>query len=196
MQKFYNDKSKLFECNLSIDGADVDETSARLVLQFPNNRNLLFYGNVDRNGKCEVKIPALRELKESKGKAILEVIAESTYFESWSDDFELKASKTVVVEMIEPKKIVESEEVKPKVTVIQEEVVEKKIIKEEPKDKKVVLEQFAGYVNDNNITFKEVIKDNGKLNKLINEFNYKYKLTKSDVEYLTESIKKLIIIHS
>jgi hypothetical protein len=101
MQKFYRDKSKLFECNISVDGANINETKARLVLELPNDRNLLFYGKIKENGKCEIKIPALKEFEESNGTVILEIIADSTYFESWRDTFELETNKKVTVEMIE-----------------------------------------------------------------------------------------------
>lgn len=122
MELFYTDKGKTFECQIQVEGADINETTARLVLMFENKRNLIFFGDVNADGTCEIKVPALKELKESKGTAVLEVISESTFFEPWESEFELKTSKKVTVEVkssnAKPLRENKTKDEKPKVSVI------------------------------------------------------------------------------
>jgi hypothetical protein len=170
MQKFYKDKAKLFECNISVDGANLNETKARLILEFPNNRNLLFHGSINKSGKCEIVVPALKELDECEGKAVLEIIAESTFFESWHDNFMLETNKKVVVEMVErDDKILENTS-KPKVQVM----IESTEIDEQTK-----LDVFKKYVNENhhigeNSITKKMCVDLLKEYRVIDRLNNQY----------------------
>jgi len=101
METFFRDKKKIFECKVYVEGADIEKTSARLLLKFPkSNLNLLYYGKINENNICSIEIPALKEVKDNEGEAILEVISESTYFEPWKSNIELKQAKTVKVEML------------------------------------------------------------------------------------------------
>ena len=143
---FYKDKSKVFECKLSIEGASLDDSSARLRLNF-DNINYLFEGTIDRNGQCKIKVPPLRHAPEDAGLITLEVIADETYFEPWSSDFNIKRNKNVTVE------ITSTPEVTTKPTI----KVETKHIKKKPAvdnslketisliDKKMVLEIIKNY---------------------------------------------------
>ena len=104
MQIFYKDKKNLFECKVSVEGANIKDTSARLVLKFNESKqNSLFYGIIKEDGYCSFEIPALKEVKDLKGEAIIEVIAESMFFEAAKTEFEVKQSKTIKVEMVEKK---------------------------------------------------------------------------------------------
>ena len=78
--KFFKDKGETFSCELEIEGAALSESSARLILHFDQGKNYLFEGKIKDDGTCEVHVPALKEVSAKKGKAILEVIAESTFF--------------------------------------------------------------------------------------------------------------------
>ncbi len=78
--KFYKDKGETFSCELEIEGAAISESKVRLVLDFDQDRTYLFEGKIKDDGVCEVQIPALKEISSKKGKAQLEVIAESTFF--------------------------------------------------------------------------------------------------------------------
>jgi len=78
--KFYKDKGEKFTCDLDIEGASINESKVRLVLEFDKDKTYLFNGTIKGDGLCEVSIPPLKDISSSKGKAILEVIAESTYF--------------------------------------------------------------------------------------------------------------------
>lgn len=100
MYTLYTDKQELFECSISLEGASVKNSQARLIVE-SDNLNLLFKGTIDSNGKCTVPIKKLKNLLEesTKGKIRLEVIADDTYFTPWESDFEVETAKKVTVEV-------------------------------------------------------------------------------------------------
>jgi TusA-related sulfurtransferase len=100
MYTLYTDKQELFECSISLEGASVKNSQARLIVE-SDNLNLLFKGNIDSNGKCTVPIKKLKNLLEesTKGKIRLEVIADDTYFTPWESDFEVETARKVTVEV-------------------------------------------------------------------------------------------------
>ena len=102
----YKDKIKIFSCDVKVEGAKLSETNARLVLEFNNGPSILYMGKIDSAGKCEIRIPPIKGITEStEGIAKLEVIAESTYFEPWTSNFNVKQSKQVTVEVKEPQQL-------------------------------------------------------------------------------------------
>jgi len=192
MQKFYRDKSKIFECNVSVDGAKITETKARLVLEFPNDRNLLFYGNIQENGKCEIVVPALKEIDECEGTAILEIIAESTYFESWTDNFTLDTNKKVTVEMVEKKgATIEEKRITPHIKIITKPE-ENKVLesidttKELGEDDKLL--DFKKYIKTNKINLTETIKSKEKYLQLLVNYKKKNSLNKNNIMELHDEI--------
>lgn len=121
MHTFYKDKTSLFEFKINVEGAELADTFARVILE-NNNRKYLFEGKI-ANGICTVEMPALKEFKETKNSNLqVEVIAESSFFIPYTGEYEVKESKKVVVEMISSAKT--NIETKPKVIVetIQKEV--------------------------------------------------------------------------
>ena len=100
MYKLFTDKSELFECDIKLEGASLSKSSARLVVE-TSDYSLLFNGNINSNGKCEIPIRKLKGLidENTTGNIRLEVIAEDTYFTPWESDFEVDASKKVTVEV-------------------------------------------------------------------------------------------------
>jgi len=120
MYTFYTDKPTNFECNISLQGAKLSKSKARLVLE-SDDVNFIFYGTIDTSGKCIIPVSRLRNRLDENtvGKAKLEVIAEDTYFEPWEDQFEIKTNKKVTVEVKNNSKppIVESTDKKVKVAV-------------------------------------------------------------------------------
>ena len=100
MYKLFTDKSELFECDIKLEGASLSKSSARLVVE-TSNYSLLFKGNINSSGKCEIPIRKLKGLidENTKGNIRLEVIAEDTYFTPWESDFEVETSKKVTVEV-------------------------------------------------------------------------------------------------
>ena len=100
MYKLFTDKSELFECDIKLEGASLSKSSARLVVE-TSDYSLLFKGNINSSGKCEIPIRKLKGLidENTTGNIRLEVIAEDTYFTPWESDFEVEASKKVTVEV-------------------------------------------------------------------------------------------------
>jgi hypothetical protein len=100
MYKLFTDKSELFECDIKLEGASLSKSSARLVVE-TSDYSLLFKGEINSSGKCEIPIRKLKGLidESTTGNIRLEVIAEDTYFTPWESDFEVDASKKVTVEV-------------------------------------------------------------------------------------------------
>ena len=76
------------------------KSTARLVVE-TQDYSLLFKGDIDSKGKCEIPIRKLKGLidENTTGNIRLEVIAEDTFFTPWESDFEVDASKKVTVEV-------------------------------------------------------------------------------------------------
>ena len=100
MYKLFTDKPELFECDIKLEGASLSKSSARLVVE-TSDYSLLFKGEINSNGKCEIPIRKLKGLidENTKGNIRLEVIAEDTFFTPWESDFEVDVSKKVTVEV-------------------------------------------------------------------------------------------------
>jgi flagellar basal body P-ring protein FlgI len=89
-------------CDISIEGADLNETEARIIIE-SKDWTLMFKGSL-KNGKCIVPVKKLNILQEGQtGKIRLEVIAEGNLFVPWEDDFKVKVSKKVTVKVNEQK---------------------------------------------------------------------------------------------
>ena len=100
MYKLFTDKTELFECSISLQGASLKKSKARLVVETPEY-SLLFNGTISKSGKCEIPIRKLKGLidEDTSGSIRLEVIAEDTFFTPWESDFEVETSKKVTVEV-------------------------------------------------------------------------------------------------
>ena len=100
MYKLFTDKTELFECSISLQGASLKKSKARLVIETPEY-SLLFNGSISKGGKCEIPIKKLKGLidEDTKGNIRLEVIAEDTFFTPWESDFEVETSRKVTVEV-------------------------------------------------------------------------------------------------
>ena len=100
MYKLFTYKTELFECSISLQGASLKKSKARLVVE-TQDYSLLFKGTISKEGKCEIPIRKLKGLidENTTGNIRLEVIAEDTYFTPWESDFEVDASKKVTVEV-------------------------------------------------------------------------------------------------
>lgn len=106
----YKDKSENFSCDVLVEGAKISDTQARLILE-SDDWTLMFEGEIDKNGKCNIPIKKLNIFEEGTiGKIRLEVIAENSIFVPWEDDFRVRMSKKVMVQIHEskstPKKVV------------------------------------------------------------------------------------------
>lgn len=99
----FKDKSEDFTCEISVEGANLNNTEARLILE-SDEWSLVFNGEIDRRGKCVIPMKKLSILEEGlTGKIKLEVIAEGSIFTPWEDEFKVKMSKKVSVKLNETK---------------------------------------------------------------------------------------------
>ena len=100
MYTLYTDKSEDFKCNIGVEGADISNTFARLVLE-NKNVNLMFEGKVSKDGTCIIPIKKLKHIlpEGTEGKMKLEVVADDTFFSPWEDEFSVKINKRVTVEV-------------------------------------------------------------------------------------------------
>ena len=156
MYKLFTNKSELFECDIKLEGASLNKSKARLVVE-TNDYSLMFDGSINSSGKCEIPIRKLKGLidESTSGNIRLEVIAEDTFFTPWESDFEVAASKKVTVE-------VKSQTAKP--------LTETKI-KVDVKEKEITLTERDHVINLFKLLIKEDININNisiKRNKLNN----------------------------
>ena len=100
MYKLFTEKTNLFECSISLQGASLKKSKARLVVE-TTDYSLMFNGSISSGGKCEIPIRKLKGLidENTLGNIRLEVVAEDTLFTPWESDFEVDASKKVTVEV-------------------------------------------------------------------------------------------------
>ena len=148
MYKLFTDKAELFECSISLQGASLKKSKARLVVE-TQDYSLLFNGTISKGGKCEIPIKKLKGLidEDTTGNIRLEVIAEDTFFTPWESDFEVETSKKVTVEV--------------KTQTTKKPIVEAKVkVKEKPTitEKQHVINLFKLLIKDdinvNNISYK------------------------------------------
>mgnify|MGYP003114124489 CR=1 FL=1 len=100
MYKLFTDKSELFECDIKLQGASLNKSKARLVVE-TSDYSLMFNGSISKGGKCEIPIRKLKGLidEDTTGNIRLEIIAEDTFFTPWETDFEVDVSKKITVEV-------------------------------------------------------------------------------------------------
>jgi hypothetical protein len=96
-----NDKSENFECKLSLEGAELSDSKARILIE-AGGYNLLYEGVINSDGQCNVEIAGLKKLfpTETTGNMRLEVIAEDTYFSPWEESCTIRPSKVLTVETV------------------------------------------------------------------------------------------------
>jgi len=185
----YTDKTKLFECNVKVvneDGPPATSTKARLVLE-SKNWNLVFYGNVDDDGQCTIDISKLNILNEGEeGTVRLEVVADDSFFTPWEDNFTVKKSKSVTVEVKEKPKENILLNNKPRVVVTQIPESTQKNIKEDIGS--VIQKEISNSLNEgsvqeavrklkeNKISLSNFKENEKKFEKIITETANKYKI--------------------
>ncbi len=92
--QLYRDINENFVCDIFIEGAKIEDSKVRLVLE-SKDWNLIFNGYIE-NGKCHIPIKKLDILNENlTGDIKLEVIAEGNVFIPWSDKFIINSTKAV-----------------------------------------------------------------------------------------------------
>lgn len=185
MYTFFTDKSEVFECKISLQGASYNNSKARLVLE-SDNMNFIFYGKINSEGKCTVPVNKLKNYlnEDTKGTVKLEVIAEDTFFEPWSDKFEVKTGKKVTVEVKSNNTNTSVEHEGPAKVMVSEV----KNIKSKVNKLSAITEEFIKLLNKRNITIYNLSENKKTLNTLGHHIVKRYKLTESQRLQLINSV--------
>tara|TARA_R110000824_G_scaffold40100_4_gene120487 strand:- start:977 stop:1576 length:600 start_codon:yes stop_codon:yes gene_type:complete len=197
MFQIYSDKIKEFECKIAVEGASLSNTKARIVLE-GKKYNIIYEGSLDSEGWCTVKINPTKHLFENgeTGKAMLEVIADDTYFIPWESQFNVKAEKKVTVEVIESDKTTALNKPSVKAT-ISEKTLKNKPLKNKTLNKKTVTisavsEKLYEHLVSNRVTQRAIRTRPEKVTKLVGGFMKKYTFNKkSGKEIITKALKKI-----
>ena len=140
--KLYTDKSEIFECNVSLEGASIKNSKLRAILKF-DDKNLMVEGKINSNGKGKIIFPKLKNVSEEGevGKMELEVIAEDAYFQPYEETFKVETSKKATVEVLNKKSL------KPKIVVekITPEFELMSLLKERGITKKMLIENKSNF---------------------------------------------------
>ena len=195
--KVFTDKTKEFECKVKVEGASINKTSARLVLEGTLN-TVMYEGSIDPKGWCTILVNPIRNVFNPGdiGKVKLEVIAEDTYFVPWESDFEVEAEKKVTVEMISRNKKTVNKG-KPSVQAIISTKSVKKVSKPVPLNEKRVTisgvsEKLYKHLVEAGITQRAVRTRSKKVTKLVEGFMRQYRFNnKAGKDIITKALAKI-----
>jgi len=181
MYKLYTDKQETFECDLFLEGADLKQSSARLIVE-SKDLTLMFKGTIDDKGNCKVPIKKLKGLmnENTTGDIKLEVIAEDTLIEPWQSDFVVETAKKVTVE-------VKSQTTKPQIKESTKPQVKIKNIKNDSNPINEIVEFFK----ENNVTIQKVLKDKKRIVSILENYSNKIEYKGGTKKFIREVIKKL-----
>lgn len=99
MYKIFKDKEKIFKCKVHVQGVNISDCQARLIIQ-SEDLTFMLRGNIGTDGICKITIPKIKVLEEgTTGKLVLEIIADSTLFNAYESDFEVHFDKKITVEV-------------------------------------------------------------------------------------------------
>ena len=170
--KLYTDKSEIFECNVSLEGASIKNSKLRAILKF-DDKNLMVEGKINSNGKGKIVFPKLNNISEDGevGKMELEVIAEDAYFQPYEETFKVETSKKATVEVLNKKSL------KPKI------VVEK--ITPEPE------KELLNLLKERGITKKTLIENKSRLSKVLYNYYKETNINEGFDKFLQKVLKKL-----
>ena len=176
--KVFTDKTKEFECKVRIEGASIQHTEARLVLEGTLN-TVMYKGSIDPKGWCTIHVNPIRNIFNAGdvGKAKLEVIAEDTYFVPWKSDFKVESEKKVTVEVIDRgRKTVNKK--KPRVTAIVSTKSRKQPFKP-LNEKKVTIKSISKKLHEHliksGVNKRMIYANPKKVNSLVEHFLKRYR---------------------
>ena len=181
MYKLYTDKQETFECDLFLEGADLKESSARILVE-TKDLTLLFPGEINEEGNCKVPIKKLKGLldEKSQGNIKLEVIAEDTLIEPWQSEFVVETSKKVTVEVKSQgnkKPIRESS--KPQVKI------------KNVRNNFNPINEMVKVLKENKITLQKVAKDKKRIVSILENYSNKIGYKGGTKKFIREVIQKL-----
>tara|TARA_B100000965_G_scaffold218276_1_gene182668 strand:- start:88 stop:648 length:561 start_codon:yes stop_codon:yes gene_type:complete len=180
--KLYTDKQETFECDLFLEGADLKESSARILVE-TKDITLLFPGKINEDGNCKVPIKKLKGLlgEDTTGNIKLEVIAEDTLIEPWQSEFVVETSKKVTVEVKgqKDKKPIKEISNKPQVKI------------KNVKNHFNPINEMVKTLNDNRITLSKVLKNKKKIVPVLENYSKRVNYQGGTKKFIREVIKKL-----
>jgi hypothetical protein len=99
MYKLLKDKNNEFQCEIKLEGASINNATARLFLE-ADGAEYSFKGEIDGN-KCIIPMGKLKKFANllENGKIRLEVLADDTLFVPYESNYVLEAEKSVTVEV-------------------------------------------------------------------------------------------------
>jgi len=166
MYKIFLDQNKIFECDIQIEGADLNKSEVRLLLE-SEHFAITFKGSIKPDGTVKIPINKLKGiLKEDfTGKISLEVIAEDTVFKPWESEYHTDLSKKVEVKINES--LFEEENNKPKISFKMKEEID---FKEEKIDVSKDLNNISEILVKNKVNYKSLFNNSGIFNNLIEKY--------------------------
>jgi len=181
--KLYTDKQETFECDLFLEGADLKNSSARIIVE-SNDLTLMFKGKIDEDGNCKVPIKKLKGLldEDTTGDIKLEVIAEDTLIEPWQSDFVVSTAKKVTVEVKSQSE--EKEQIK--------EISSKPQVKiQNVKNYSNPINEMVKVLKKNGMTLSKVLKDKKKIAPILENYSNKVNYKGGTKKFIKEVIQKL-----
>jgi len=180
--KLYTDKQETFECDLFLEGADLKNSSARIIVE-SNDLTLMFKGEIDKKGNCKVPIKKLKGLldENTTGDIKLEVIAEDTLIEPWQSDFVVSTAKKVTVEVKSQgnKKPIKEVSSKPQVKI------------KSVKNYSNPINEMVKVLKNNGMTLSKVLKDKKKIAPILENYSNKVNYKGGTKKFIKEVIQKL-----
>jgi hypothetical protein len=182
MYKLYTDKQETFECDLFLEGADLKESSARIIVE-SKDLTLMFKGTIDEKGNCKVPIKKLKGLmgENTTGDIKLEVIAEDTLIEPWQSDFIVDTAKKVTVEIKSQK------EEKPQIKESTKPQVKVKSVKNYTNP----INEMVKVLIENDITINEVLQNKKKIAPILKNYANTINYQGGTSKFIKEVINKL-----
>ena len=179
--KLYTDKQEVFECDLFLEGADLKQSSARILVE-TKDLTLLFPGEINEEGNCKVPIKKLKGLlgEDTTGNIKLEVIAEDTLIEPWQSEFVVKTSKKVTVE-------VKSQGNKKPIRESSKPQVKIKNVKNDFSP----INEMVKVLKENKITLQKVAKDKKRIVSILENYSKKIGYKGGTKKFIREVIQKL-----
>ena len=181
MYKLYTDKQETFECDLFLEGADLKQSSARLIVE-SKDLTLMFKGEIDDKGNCKVPIKKLKGLmgENTTGDIKLEVIAEDTLIEPWQSDFIVDTAKKVTVE-------VKSQKQKPQI----QETIKPQVKVKSVKNYTNPINEMVNVLIKNDITINEVLQNKQKIAPILKNYANTINYQGGTQKFIKEVINKL-----
>jgi len=144
MLRFHSDRKQVLECKVKVEGADLKDATARLVLQ-DEDVNRVFEGKIDVLGNCKIQLPPMDDFKNPTGKASMEVKVKDVIFEPLREEYVI-SKRQVRVEQVQ---VVEKSK---------QQIFHEKISIPDKKMIKKLIEKFNKLPKQHKATLKEHVK--------------------------------------